>query len=250
MSTSVSAYDGRGFGPIAYNEGYFDIAAGNYANELASHWSSASTDPYLYGSEFCDASLNGACHDTGTLDLETGDSSFLHTHGGGVGVFLMTYDTSNPGGTGYNTAPTYWELGDTDLEFFETGACQSANYGAAGSVRSLSNGLHQWHGQHGDGGVIFGGAHIADYIDDAFDGNISGAWITNFTSFGYWQSTDEDVCGMSVILGTSTADCNTRRANEEYTNPGLYGDPPSVETAIYHYYCNCDPSGASATPNC
>lgn len=251
-ASQADAYSGFGLSPTNVSgEGSFLVSVNNYADELAEHWAVAVADGDVYGRELCDDDLNASCTgDSGTYDVDTGDSAYIATHGGGLGQFMVSSSSYNPGGVGNMTRPTYWELGESSIEYFETTACNSLDYADPTLLKSIVRGLHQWHGVHGEASIPYSHQHIADYIDDAMDGSASLAWITTLTVFDIWPETGEDMCAMSAISGSTIADCNARRANETYYNPQSYSDPPANETVIYHYYCNCDPRSAAPTPSC
>lgn len=268
---SVLSYGASAMGPThsqasvdcrnSYDQGLYEYAE-DWGDEVYSHGWSLVYDPFIQGTEFCDASANASCHDGYVGDFDGGDATLVNTHGGWndnrFGIKLSTM-TANPGSGDCWAMHSwggiqYWKIGNSDVEFAEASACNSADMNRFSYIRGWSWGLHQWHGNHGFGGISMG-SKLNDYADDAFDGSASQAWISNMTQFNYRPAEPvghRDVCGMSVVMGTSTTDCNVRRANETYVSPQTYSDPPSTsEIAIGHFFCNCGPmDDVGSTPSC
>ena len=94
--------------------------------------------------------------------------------------------------------------------------------------------------------------HTDDFADDAFDGTLSQAWISNMTDFDFWCTggTNCDLCGLSRTMGNTTSDCNARRAAEYYSYFWPYDPPDTGEVSINHYFCNCDPIDEDPLPDC
>ena len=126
------------------------------------------------------------------------------------------------------------KLGNNAAEFVDIFATSSAHMRAIsnGVLVSLTPYLHQLHGYHGVTATGNGtSTTLDDYLDDAFDGPASLAWVENETDFDHWTEGGQDVCAVTMTRGNSGADASTRRSNERYDGGTNFSHPSPTSTA-------------------
>lgn len=239
----------------------FDSANTNWRNAVKNNGVSVGPNDYtIFWDEVADAASGGNDHDNDNLD--TGDLVLISTHGGIVGKnnanptalqFATTTKSNDPNGDCL-VPTTQMRLGDDQSEFVDAFACHSAprRFVSSAAFRTMTPGLHQYHGFHGTMGTGTGtSTKLDDYLDDAFDGSASWAWVENETSLDHWGG-EQDVCALSAVRGSTTSDANSRAAYERYNGGTNYSDPPVNSTAVWmQWLCGCEsPDGLTDELKC
>jgi len=217
-------------------------------------------DTGMYWHEFTDYDYGGEDHINENAD--TSDAIIVGSHGwqvwtqskdvcdpadSCVSVRHQTYLSTTSGSpTGCWVETDSYAMGDNQTEFYDDMGCYSNEPDLAAHMTNHTYRLHQWHGFYGISNVMVG-VDTDDYVDDAFDGSVSHAWVEQMTRWDAWPSTLKDICATSLVRGATEPDAVTRSDYETFGNANYSTDPRGWSWA-YYYYCLCDPNHVNDRP--
>jgi hypothetical protein len=209
----------------------------------------------LWPEEFVDIDIKSWGRDHTGYNLDDGDALFVVGHGfswdGSTNLGWLLLNSIEYSDNCY-TDSLWYDMGDDEAEFIHIIGCHSCNYTFAWEyrnnwgLRNHANGLHQYGGYHGVSSTATF-QYADDFADDAFDGPISFAWISNMTVWDAYGPGSADNCAVNVTFGNSWSNTLYRLDYEQYDYE--WSDPIPQNWFIL-YYCGCDAPGTTCdTPD-
>jgi hypothetical protein len=216
-------------------------------------------DATIFWSEIADGDVVSGGEDDINDNLDTADLVIIGTHGGIVGSVasptgfsLSTTTTSgNPGGD-CTVQSNEMTLGDDGANFVDFYGCSVVNHELWRLTNTFETVTRLVHQVHGFNGTMTDrvGIYVDDYIDDAFDGSATWAWVDNLTDYEHWTAGGADVCAVSVVRGTSWNDALTRVNTERYDGGTNFSNVVGG-VSRYAHICGCEgKDGLTGVLNC
>lgn len=231
----------------------------NWASAMSNNGANVNAnDITLFYSEFADGEFGTGGEDHINNNIDTADAVFIGTHGNCMWspptdecgddnncicvnpIFMLTTTSGSPRANDCWVRISEMDLGDDVANIADFLACHSAERTAAYMILVHTHYLHQWHGYYGtsNGNSSKTSGEMDEYVEDAFDGAASYAWIENAVGWDCWTDSTKDCCPISMVRGNSENDADYRLENEDYHDNMTH---PYGSYLISHYYGSCDP---------